>query len=192
MDKIKAFEKEIGYIKSPKYKENIKILIDLLPDYFFEVAASSTGKYHPKYAQGEGGLLRHTKVAVRIGYELLNNEIIGGKFQSEEKDMILMALLLHDGLKHGIPKEQYVRADHPLLIANYIKEHKRKLTLTDNEVNALTNMIETHMGQYNTDYRGNVIMEKPSNRYQKFVHMCDALASKKFLEVPFDGNEILY
>ena len=70
MKKKEQFTKEIGYIKNPKYKENIEILIDLLPDYFFEVPASSTGKYHPSYALGDGGLVRHVKAAVRIGHEL--------------------------------------------------------------------------------------------------------------------------
>ena len=83
-DKIKIFQREIGYIKSDRYRENIKKLISWLPDYFFEVPASSTGKYHPKYALGEGGLVRHTKAAVRIAYELLNDESIGYQFKEEE------------------------------------------------------------------------------------------------------------
>ena len=102
MDKIKVFEKELNYIKNNSYKEDLKILINLLPDYFFEIPASSTGKYHPKYALGDGGLVRHTKVVVRIGYELLNNESVGFSFKEEEKDLLLMAMLLHDGLKSGI------------------------------------------------------------------------------------------
>ena len=59
-------------------------LIDSLPDYFFEVAAASTGKYHPKYAQGEGGLVRHTKAAVKIAYELLADPAIGNKYTDDE------------------------------------------------------------------------------------------------------------
>ena len=74
--KINIFIKEIGYIKKERYRDNIKKLISYLPDYFFEIPASSTGKYHPHYALGEGGLVRHTKVAVRIAYELLNDESI--------------------------------------------------------------------------------------------------------------------
>ena len=50
MNKSLVFEKEFNYIKNPKYVENVKILIDLLPDYFFKVAASSTGKYHPSFS----------------------------------------------------------------------------------------------------------------------------------------------
>ena len=41
----KTFEKEYTYIKNKKYRDNLDILVNLLPDYFFKVAASSTGKY---------------------------------------------------------------------------------------------------------------------------------------------------
>ena len=44
------------------------------------------------------------------------------------------------------------------------------------------------MGQWNVDYNGNEVLPKPHNKYQRFVHMCDFLASKKFLEVEFDEN----
>ena len=77
-----------------------------MPDYFFHVAASSTGKYHPKYALGDGGLLRHTKAAVRIAHELLINPSITN-FTDDEKDLIIMALTLHDGLKSGLEKSEY-------------------------------------------------------------------------------------
>ena len=69
MIKTEQFKTEIGYIKNLRYQENIKILVELLPDYFFEIPASSTGKYHPSYALGDGGLVRHVKVAVRIAHE---------------------------------------------------------------------------------------------------------------------------
>ena len=31
--------------------------------------------------------------------------------------------------------------------------------------------------------------EKPKTKYQNFVHMCDFLASRKCLLVPFDKND---
>ena len=191
MEKEEYFLKEITYIKHPKYKENIKILIRHLPDYFFHMPASSTGKYHPSYALGDGGLVRHTKVVVRIGKELLENNSIGNIFTSEEKDILLMAMILHDGVKSGIPQEQYCRFDHPLLASKLVRDHREELTLSEEEIDLLCNAIEAHMGEWNKDYNGNEILPKPSNRYQKFVHMCDYLASKKFLKVEFDAmNDI--
>lgn len=190
MDKVNAFKKELSYIKDQKYRENAEILINLLPDYFFEVAASSTGKYHPSFSLGEGGLLRHTKAAVRIAYEMFNDESITSSFSSKEKDMMMIALILHDGLKHGREKSEYTKFEHPILICDYIKENKDKTTFNDNEITALCNMIESHMGPWNTNSYSDVVLPVPSNKYQKFVHMCDFLSSRKFLDIKFSNNDI--
>ena len=189
--KYETFKKELNYIKNNKYKEEAKKLIELLPDYFFEIPASSTGKYHPNFAQNEGGLVRHTKVAVRMCYELANNNSIGYSFTSDEKDLMIIALIMHDGLKSGIPKEKYTRVDHPILAANLIRENKENLKLTKGEIEFIAQAIETHMGEWNTDFNGNEVLPLPKNKYQRFVHMCDFLASKKFIEVPFENNEIV-
>ena len=67
MNKIDYFNKEYTYIKDNKIRDDLKYLVSNLPDYFFEIEASSTGKYHPKFASGEHGLVRHTKVVgIRI------------------------------------------------------------------------------------------------------------------------------
>lgn len=191
MDKISVFENEYAYIKNEKYRENLKIMVNLLPDYFFTVPASSTGKYHPSFSLGDGGLMRHTKAAVRIAHELLENKIIGGIFSSDQKDLMLFALLIHDGLKSGIKKEQYTRFDHPLLVSNYVKDNKDKLTLNDSEIKFICECIESHMGEWNVDYNGNEVLPLPKNRFQKFVHMCDFLSSRKFLDIKFENDEIV-
>lgn len=191
MDKSRQFEIELGYIKDEMIRDDCRMLIEELPDYFFLVPASSTGKYHPSYSLGEGGLLRHTKAAVRIGYELLCDPSIGDKYTQTEKDIMLMGLLLHDGVKHGIPKEKYVRFDHPILMANFILDHKDELLMSDSEIELLCSVIRTHMGPWTTDYNGEEVLEAPKTKYQNFVHMCDYLASRKCLLVPFDDNNCI-
>lgn len=188
MNKENIFKKELSYIKNVNIYDNAKKLINLLPDYFFEVPASSTGKYHPSFAQGERGLVRHTKAAVRLAYELVNNACIGNVFNDDEKDLIILALMLHDGCKSGLTKTEYTVANHPLIVSKLINDNKNNLTLTSDHLHLLCTMIETHMGEFNKDYKGNVLMPLPSNKYQKFVHMCDFLASKKFLDIKFDEN----
>ncbi len=186
-DREELFLNELDYIKSERLQNACVKLVNLLPDYFFEVAAASTGKYHPSYAQGEGGLLRHSKAAMRIGFELLSNPCIGDKYTDDEKDLMLIGLLVHDGLKLGMPKEKYTRFDHPILMANFIKEHASDLEeLKSDEITFLGDVIKTHMGPWTKDYDGNEVLEKPKTKYQNFVHMCDYLASRKCLEVPFD------
>ena len=188
MDKVKAFSREISYIKNDNVKKSLEIMIDKMPDYFFEVAASSTGKYHPEYALGEGGLLRHTKAAVRVAYELLEDPAIGDKYTSLERDLMIMGLVLHDGLKHGVPMEKYVKFEHPLLMANLIEQSKSELFLKDDDIQLLKSVISSHMGPWTTDYNGNDILPKPKTKWQNFVHMCDYLASRKSILFKFDKD----
>ena len=192
MDIEKEFEMEISYIKDKKIKEALIKTLKLLPDYFFSVAASSTGKYHPKYALGNGGLLRHSKAAMRIGFELLSNPAIGDKYTNHEKDLMLMALLIHDGVKHGVPKEKYTRFDHPILMAEFLMEYEEEIGLEMEDIEFLGDVIKTHMGVWTKDYNGEEVLEPPKTKYQNFVHMCDYLASRKCLQVPFDkDNKII-
>ena len=138
----------------------------------------------------QGGLVRHTKVAVRIAYEMLQDESIGYMFTSDQKDLVLLALLLHDGCKSGLVKAEYTVVNHPLIVADLIRKNASKTEFKEDEIELLCSMIETHMGPYNKDYKGNVVLPVPQNKYQRFVHMCDLLASKKFLNVNFIGNDI--
>ena len=188
MEKEEMFLDELSYIKNEDYSDCLLKIIEMLPDYWFHEAASSTGKYHPDYALGEGGLLRHSKAAIRIGYELLENPAIGGKYTEREKDLMLMSLLVHDGLKLGLPKEKYTRFDHPILMANFIMDNKDKIGLNGEDAKFMSDVIKTHMGVWTKDYDGNEVLEAPKTKYQNFVHMCDFLASRKCLLVPFDED----
>ena len=192
LDKIKVFENEYTYIKNEKYVESLKTMVGLLPDYFFEVAASSTGKYHPEFSLGKGGLVRHTKSLVRIAIEFYNNESLC-KYTQDEMDLMLVAMILHDGLKAGLipDAKHYTKVEHPLLICDYIKKNKNKLTFTDEEIEFLSSIIAPHMGPWNTDWNGNEVLPKPKDKYQRFVHMCDYLASRKFLNIKFENDNIV-
>lgn len=191
MDKVSYFDKEYCYIKDDKKREDLKYLVSELPDYFFEIPASSTGKYHPEFASTKNGLVKHTKVAIRIAKELLDNPGLNN-FKDNEKDIIIMALTLHDGLKKGNPEEKYTRVDHPLLSASFIMESKDKLSLNNEELDLLTRIISSHMGIWNKDFNDNEVLPVPKDKYERFVHMCDYLSSKKFINVEFDDINVKY
>ncbi|MBQ2909584.1 MAG: hypothetical protein IJE53_02130 [Bacilli bacterium] len=188
MNREDIFKVELGYIKSDRIRKSCLAMINVLPEYFFEIEASSTGKYHPKYALGKGGLVRHTKAAVRIAYDLLGDACIGDKYTQDEKDLMIMALILHDGVKSGVPKERYTRFDHPIMMGQMIMDNEENMELEMEEIEFLDDVIKTHMGPWTSDYNGVEVLERPKTKYQNFVHMCDFLASRKALEVPFDDN----
>lgn len=188
--KHEVLNRELNYIKDERIRKSCEVILDLLPDYFYEIPASSTGKYHPDFSLGDGGLVRHVKVAVRLAKELLDNPCIGDKYTNNEKDIMIFTLILHDGLKSGLTHEKYTRADHPTLIKNFVNDNKDKINLTEEELDLFSHAVESHMGYWNTDYDGNEILPRPKTKYEKFVHMCDFLSSKKFLDVKFSNNEI--
>jgi hypothetical protein len=193
MNKVEQFKEEIEFIKNISIKEFAKNALEHLPAYFFVIPASSTGKYHPSYATGNGGLVRHVKACMRIATELFQLEMFN-YFSEDEKDLILVSLLLHDGYKHGEPtgdnKEQfatYSKAEHPVIMANILKQEGSVWgEIGSDNVEIIASNIATHMGQWNYDYKTKrIIMEKPHSKMQNFVHLVDYLASRKMLEVNF-------
>lgn len=185
-EKVKTFQNEIDCIKGTAAKDAaMKMVSELIPDYFWNVAASSTGKYHPSYALGEGGLYRHTLAAVRIAIGMfpLTN------YTDDEKDKIIIALIVHDSFKYDINHSKYTCADHPVIAAGQVKAYC-ELWLSEVDENFgtdIANLILTHMGQWNKDWKTKrEIMPKPSTSMQRYVHMCDYLASRKYLEFNFE------
>ena len=185
MNKEECFKEELNYIVDPSIKESLITMINYIPDYFFTIPASSTGKYHPSYATGEGGLLRHTKAAVRMAHELFGIY----KFPNHTKDLIIMALVLHDSVKKGYEKEErYTRFDHPLVAVDFLKSHSKELSISKDDIDFISSCIASHMGRFNTSEYSDIILPIPKTPEEKFVHMCDYLASRKVIDIHFDKN----
>ena len=183
-EKINCFNKELDYIKNEKIRNFTIDCLKRLPEYFYAIPASSTGKYHPTYALGEGGLVRHTKAACGIAYELFKISFF--KYSADEKDCIIAALILHDSIKLGTKNNKYTQANHPLLAAQFIES--TNYPIDKSHKNLIEDAIKTHMGGWNMDYKtGEEILPLPKTQIQKFVHICDFLASRKCLEYKFDN-----
>ena len=193
--KVYTFQKELMWIKNKDIRIFAVNMLGRLPDYFFVVPASSTGKYHPEYSLGEGGLVRHTKSAVLIAKTLLDLEQYQSEYNEEQRDIMLTALLLHDGVKHGLNGNKYTVSTHPTDMVDYINDYiiEQDFSPWDDRINfakMVGDCIATHMGEFNKDYKTKEeILPKPESNMQKFVHMCDYLASRKFLEVNFEKVE---
>ena len=184
MNKQEVFENELVLIKNEDIRESARVLVDNIPDYFFTIPASSTGKYHPSFATGDGGLVRHTKVAVRMA-----NELFGiYRFPDRTKDLIILSLLMHDTIKKGEEESKYTLFDHPLLAGEFIRKNKDNLKLTKEDIDFVCSAIASHMGRFNTSEYSNVILPIPKTPEEKFVHMCDYLASRKVINIKFDSN----
>lgn len=174
-------EEEINLIKNEDLRKFATYCMEKVPEYFFKVAASSTGKYHPAYTLGEGGLVRHVKAAVKIAESLLELE----QNKNLDHDVIMFALIFHDCLKHGKQDSGHTEFLHPKLAADFIWDSF--CDYSDREkimgIDDICDCIDSHMGEWNTNKYTDEILETPLTDNEKFVHMCDYLASRKFITV---------
>lgn len=191
-EKSKIFDSLLDTFENEDIKNFANECIETIPNYFWEVGASSTGKYHPQYALGELGLARHTCALVRFLNHILNIDCYKNDFTSRERDLLRVAGIMHDSRKSGDDEEyarnKFTRFEHPLLAANEIRTIIG--FIPEEEVEFVANAIESHMGQWNTDKRSKVVLPLPENKYQKMLHLADYLASRKDIEVLFDGFEV--
>ena len=97
---------------------------------------------------------------------------------------------MHDGLKKGLTEETYTRFDHPLLVSKLIMEHTKELKTDIDSVLNICSLIESHLGSWNTNKYSKVVLPLPTTSAQRFVHMCDYLSSRNYLNVSFDKLEI--
>lgn len=184
-----VFNVELSRIQNQNVRRSTETILDMLPDYFYEIPASSSGKYHPSFSLGDGGLVRHVKVAMRILEEMFRDEAFG-KYDDYTKDLIRMALILHDGFKSGMTNSGHTCSEHPVIMSKFILDNKDKLLISEEDAKFVSSLIITHMGPWNKDKAGNVIMPVPTTREELLVHLCDYIASRNFLNVYFENNEI--
>lgn len=179
-DKFATLMHEINLIDNYELKSFVAHCVCEAPDYFFTMPASTTGKYHPEYSLGEGGLVRHTQAAVKIAADLLSLE----QYKKLNKDTIIAALILHDSIKKGFDGSKYTAFSHPLDASEFLAKQasKRKFKGISEQVDNVRRLIESHMGQWNEDKRSpGITLPKPLLEDEKLVHLCDYLASRRYI-----------
>lgn len=180
MVKSKIFERELALIDNKLLSEQVERFLDeYVPEYFWHIGASSSGKYHPKFSQGEGGLVRHTKAVAMFAEELLRMSSYA-YMKQEYKDYVVAACILHDTFKYGsgreIDKEEYKHHGKTAAIAfnNFWCE-----TCSSECSPYLLNAIASHMGQWTPEKE-----DRPFTNIDRCVHMADYMASRNFIDIP--------
>jgi len=181
---------EIDKIKENDTREIIKKILLECSDYNCDGGASSSGKYHPEFSLGQGGLIRHTK-AVCAAVETLVK--MNPMYDNPRNwDVLYCAAILHDMKKYTEIDQGYSHNNHPILMANLIREYNKFFQCEYLE--RIAQCVETHMSRWHTNPKNE--NEKwgvpPSNMEHMIVAMADMLVAQKFIRIDFDGNEIIY
>jgi len=182
------FQKELNQIHNPDIKQFVIGCFDkLCPDYFWTCPCSTSGKYHPQVSLGVGGLVRHTKLAVWWGIELLKALGTSPELKNiapkQLQDEVVATLLLHDMIKngegldvHGRPFNRGVTGTHGVTLAVLVEEFTDQL-VPESRVRILDG-IAGHMGIWTTNP-----VYRPYQPFANLIHLADYCASRKVDEI---------
>lgn len=179
MAKSAHFERELNLIKDATLRCMVQNFLDeKTPDYFWTDGASSSGKYHPCFSQGHGGLVRHTKAVVMFAEELLRMSSYA-YMKEIYKDYVIAACILHDTVKYGfgaeIEKTEY--KNHAENAAIAFEDYCKSFGYIPSEM--MLNAMRAHMGQWSTNKD-----DRPFTSIDRCVHMADYMASRSFIDIP--------
>ena len=190
-EKIALFGKEIAYIENEDIKDFFKRAITLLPDYFFEVPASSSGAFHSVLECGFGGLVYHTRAVAKVANYLVGLQQYKSKLSDVERDCVICAALLHDCIKHDWEnKTGYSVHQHPILAAEFIKTDERLNGIVSDEIRFIIgDAVSSHSGEWTTSKRSKIILPSPQTLVQELVHTSDYIASRNDIHILFEGED---
>lgn len=162
----------ISKIKNEEIRKMTQLAVDKFPPYFYTVSSSSTSKYHPYFAQGLGGLHRHVVMCLEIA---LSSFVVMDNYDDLDKDIVLSALMLHDGVKRGLVETPHSTKSHPIDMGNLLKDLWKDFNNTYKDI--IINCVMAHSGQWNE--KG--LLPVPKTKLERFVHYVDFISSRKDL-----------
>ena len=166
---------EVAQIDDDEIRNFVKMTLDSVDPIHRIKPASSTGKYHPKYAAGEGGLIRHTKVVVRNIIELIR----ATPAIECEKDELIAAAIIHDMWKYPEGRDhEFTAFDHPALGGKWCKDHG---------FDTIGRLVAAHQGIWTTSRQMPGFENEQPRKFDEWcLHYSDLLASRTYLRCDFD------
>lgn len=175
------FAREIENIQSQDLRDFVEYYFDeVVGDWFWKSGASSSGKFHPQFTRGEGGLVRHTRAVAMVCEELMRLNTYA-YMKDTYKDYARVACLLHDTCKYGRGNEEN-KADyknHGELAAKAVANAWFWFFDQGEAPELLLMAIRSHMGQWVEDKE-----DRPFTNIDRLVHLSDYIASRSFWDIP--------
>jgi len=165
---------ELSAIEDPSIRLFATKALERVPDYFWHVPASASGRFHPLDTLGEGGLVLHTKRVVYLAVEIAKVF----KIEGVKLDVLRAAALLHDSFKNGLADNGQTSEDHPLIVRHQLKELASETTYFDEIMTA----IECHQGLW-----GPQPLRMPKKPLEWALHIADFVASRTAFYLYFSG-----
>ena len=169
-------DEELAQIQNPSIRLFVTKALEHVPEYFWHVPASASGRFHPLDTLGDGGLVLHTKRVVYLATEVAKVF----KIEGEKLDVLRAAAILHDSFKNGLVDEDHTEEDHPLIVRHQLKDLASETPYFEEIMNA----IECHQGLW-----GPQPLRMPKNPLEWSLHIADFIASRTAVYLYFSGYE---
>lgn len=167
------YQIELGMIRNEELRNTIKYILDNLVDQDnFIKGASSTGRYHPKFALGNQGLVRHTRAMMKV---LSSMEPSRPDFNWDD---IYSACILHDCCKYS-NNEPHTNKDHADMAYKMIlKFASTKDGLLKNKLQHIADLVRWHMGIFDTTNENIELLKMHVREDAWIIHYADTIVSR--------------
>ena len=165
--------KEIETITDPTLHMFTHKALSSAPSNFWDIPASSSGKYHPEESRGEGGLVRH----ILGGLYFIREYCIVYTANRYEEDCCIAAMILHDIGKAVAEPHDIVNA----ISLRYLAKDTYDVPIVHDAIAGA----RWHMGKWATGSTACAYHERGSKRFpedfsriEQIVHIADMAVSR--------------
>jgi len=167
----------VNQINNEKIRNFTIAVLNAVPDDFWTMKTSTSGKYHPPECNEVGGLIIHIQRACYFGSLFINAN--GWDSLNIRGDILLSALLLHDIGKREKYDKYWDYVNHPISGSKMLYPYKHMLP--EKVFVMISNCVLHHMNRF-----GPKTIQKPDNKYnilELYTYQADYLASQKSLKI---------
>jgi hypothetical protein len=185
----KVFEKEMALISDESLKQVVLAIGDEVPIYNLLGPSSSSGKYHPVRDRGLSGNVYHTKSVIFVILRMAQSLPVYD--DPEERDIIIVAALLHDLYKYN-KGDFHTTFLHPKSMYELIQTKIKGVAssgILDSKLERISNMIYKHMSRWNTNekYNPGISLPIPATFEERLLSLADMIASSSDISINLDA-----
>lgn len=145
----------VALIFDKEIKEFIEYALSKVDKKFYEVPASSSGKYHCKESNiSPGGLIVHIRRSFIYALHLIRFYDGRHTVSKDTRDIILAGILLHDcykGMENGVWIDK-TNFNHGPLGAEWLRKiYKEKYKKENRKIDRICHLVKTHMARWNPE-----------------------------------------
>lgn len=171
---------DIGFLFWETFKKKLEYPVWNRP-------TSSSGKYHQKDNGRVPSIAEHTYEMLFSGIKIMR--LFGYKSKTEDTDVLLLAIVLHDSYKYGLDAVNHDHTDnkHDKIMGDKIAENRDlfKRFMSEDNSQLLEEAVRFHSGRWSTDIKKQSNFNwKDYNPVTFFVHILDMCSANNLIHLP--------